>query len=114
MKMGGLLGSGGDEVSVAIGGEEIARACASSADIFDVQLCLCTAPIFLFGNEEQRLRFVRSLVKGEKIGAFAITESEAGSDVSHMKTTAVREGDYYVKLYLHKERNDERTKSEND
>jgi len=89
-------GSGGDEVSVAIAGEEIARACASSADILDVQLCLCTSPIFHFGNEEQRRRLVPPLVKGEKVGAFAITESEAGSDVSKVKTTAIKDGNNYI------------------
>ncbi len=89
-------GSGGGELSIAIAVEEIGRACASTADILDVQLCLCAAPIYRFGNEEQRQRFLPSLVKGEKVGAHAITESEAGSDVSSAQMTAVRDGDYYI------------------
>jgi len=89
-------GSGGDELSVAIAAEEIARACASSADILDVQLCLSTAPIFRFGNEEQRRKFVPPMARGEKAGAFALTEAEAGSDVAGIKATARRDGDHYI------------------
>ena len=89
-------GSGGSELSIAIAIEELARACPATADIMDGYLCLCTAPIYRYGTEEQRQRFVPPLAKGEKIGAFAITESEAGSDVSRIKMTAVRDGDHYI------------------
>jgi len=89
-------GSGGDELSIAIAVEEIARVCASTADILDAHLALCTAPLFRAANEEQRQRFVPSLAKGEKVGAHAITEAEAGSDVSAGQMTAVRDGDYYI------------------
>lgn len=89
-------GSGGDELSIAIVVEEIARACASTADILDAHLCLCAAPIYRYGTEEQKQKFLPALVKGEKVGAHAITESEAGSDVSRVKTTAVRDGDGYI------------------
>ncbi len=89
-------GSGGSELSIAIAVEELARACPSTADILDAHLCLCAAPIYCFGTEELKQRFVPPLAKGEKIGAFAITETEAGSDVSSLKMTAVRDGDYYI------------------
>jgi len=89
-------GSDGGELSIAIAVEEIARGCASTADILDVQLCLCAAPLYRYGNEEQRQRFVLPLVKGEKVGAHAITESEAGSDVSNIQMTAVRDGEHYI------------------
>ncbi|HET6477908.1 MAG TPA: acyl-CoA dehydrogenase family protein, partial [Dehalococcoidales bacterium] len=89
-------GSGGDELSVAIAVEELSRACAATADILDAHLCLCSAPIYRFGSEEQRQKFLPALVKGEKVGAMAITESEAGSDVSKMQTTATRDGDDYI------------------
>jgi len=89
-------GSGGDELSIAIAVEEIAWACASTADILDVQLCLCAAPICHFGTEEQKQRLLPPLVKGEKVGAHAITESEAGSDVSNLQMTAVRDGNHYI------------------
>ena len=89
-------GSGGDELSIAIAMEEIARACASTADILDAHLCLCAAPIYRFGTEEQKQKFIPPLVKGEKVGAHAVTEAEAGSDVSNVQMTAVRDGDYYT------------------
>ena len=89
-------GSGGDELSIAIAVEEIARACASTADIVDAHLCLCAAPIYRFGTEEQKQKFLPALVKGEKVGAHAITESEAGSDVSRVQMTAVKDGDSYI------------------
>jgi len=89
-------GSGGDELSIAIAMEEIARACASTADILDAHLCLCAAPIYRFGTEEQRQKFLPALVKGEKIGAMAITESEAGSDISNVQMTAAKDGDDYI------------------
>jgi butyryl-CoA dehydrogenase len=89
-------GSGGTKLSVAIATEEIARACASTADILDVQVCLCSDPINRFGTDEQRKRLLPPLAKGEKIGAFAITESEAGSDVASIQSTAVKDGDSYI------------------
>jgi butyryl-CoA dehydrogenase len=89
-------GSGGDELSIAIAIEEIARVCASTSDILDAHLCLCAVPIYRFGTEEQRQKFLPALLNGEKVGAHAITESEAGSDVSRVQMTAVREGDYYI------------------
>lgn len=89
-------GSDGGELSVAVAIEEIAWACAATADILDTHLCLCTKPIYTFGNEEQRKKFLPPLVKGEKVGAFAITEPEAGSDIASIKATAVRDGDSYI------------------
>lgn len=89
-------GSGGDRLSMVVAMEEIAKACAATCDILDTHLHLCTEPIFMYGNDLQRKKFVTPLVKGEKIGGFAITEPEAGSDVSNIKTTAVKKGDHYV------------------
>jgi len=89
-------GSGSDELSLAIAVEEIGWACAATADILDTHLCLCTKPIYTYGNEEQRRKFVPPLARGEKVGAFAITEPEAGSDIGAIQSTAVRDGDSYV------------------
>jgi butyryl-CoA dehydrogenase len=89
-------GSEGGELSVAVAIEEIAWACAATADILDTHLCLCTKPIYTFGNEEQRKKFLPPLVRGEKVGGFAITEPEAGSDIASIKATAVRDGDSYI------------------
>lgn len=89
-------GSGFDELSLVIAIEEIAKACASTADILDAHLVLCAGLIYHWGNEEQRKRFLPPLAKGEKVGSFAITEPDAGSDIGSIKTEAVRDGDSYI------------------
>jgi len=89
-------GSGGGEMSVAIVSEEIAYACASTADILDAHLCLCTAPIYRSGTEAQRKKFLPPLIKGEKVGAFGITEAEAGSDIGNIQSSAVKDGNSYI------------------
>lgn len=89
-------GSGGDTIMLVIAMEEIARVCASTADILDAHLCLCTRPIYNHGNEKQRQRFLPALCKGERIGSYAITEPEAGSDIASIKCTAKKEGDKYI------------------
>ena len=97
MLIPGEYGGGGkDCVSTVIAMEEIARACASSCDIIDAHMILCTEPIYIYGTEEQRKKFVPPLVKGERIGAFGITEAEAGSDITSIKSVAVRDGDSYI------------------
>lgn len=89
-------GSGSDELSLAIAIEEIAKACASTADILNSHLVIGSCPIYHYGSEEQKQRFLPQLAKGEKISCFAITEPEAGSDISRIKTKAVRDGDSYI------------------
>jgi len=89
-------GSGFDFVSLAIAIEEISRVCASTGVIVAVNNSLTTYPIFQFGNEEQRKKYLPPLCSGEKIGAFAITEPNAGSDVVAIESTARLEGDHYV------------------
>ncbi len=89
-------GSGGDKISMVIAIEEMARACASTGGILDAHLVLGTEPIYRFGTEQQKRKYLPRLVKGEKVAAFAITEMDAGSDISRIKTTAVRDGDHYI------------------
>ena len=89
-------GSGGNVLSLVIVMEEIAKACASTCDILDAHTSLCARPIYLYGTEEQKNKFLPPLAKGGKIGAFGVTEAEAGSDISAIKTTAVRDGDSYI------------------
>lgn len=89
-------GIGGNIVCYVLVMEEIARACASTCDILAGHVGLCTRPIYLYGTEEQKKKFLPPLAKGGKIGAFAVTEAEAGSDISAVKTTAARDGDSYV------------------
>ncbi|MFC1995144.1 acyl-CoA dehydrogenase family protein [Chloroflexota bacterium] len=89
-------GSGGTPIEWCIAVEEIARACASTASVLDTSWGLCAHCIKVFGNEEQKKRFLVPLAKGEKIGAFGLTEPNAGSDISQLETIAVRDGDSYV------------------
>ena len=89
-------GSGGDVMSLSIVMEELARACASTCDIVDAHISLCMRPILLYGTEEQKKKYLPALCSGEKVGAFAITEAEAGSDIANIKTTAVRNGGDYI------------------
>jgi butyryl-CoA dehydrogenase len=89
-------GSGFDFVSLAIAIEEISRACASTGVIVAVNNSLTTYPIVEFGNEDQKKRYLPPLCSGEKIGAFGLTEPNAGSDVAAMESTARLDGDHYV------------------
>jgi butyryl-CoA dehydrogenase len=89
-------GSDSGEFSLNIAFEEIATACASTAHILDSHLVLCASPIYHFGNEEQRKRFLPPLAKGEKVGAYGLTEPGAGSDVSKMQLKAIRDGNDYI------------------
>ncbi len=89
-------GSGFDELSLALAIEEIAKACASTADILDAHLVLCAGLIDQFGTDEQRERFLPPLAKGQKVGSFAVTEPDAGSDIGSIKTEALRDGESYI------------------
>ena len=89
-------GSGGTYIDWCIAMEEIAHACASTASILDTSLGLAAHCINAWGNEEQKKRFVTPLAKGEKIGAFGLTEANAGSDPSQLDTIAVKDGNSYV------------------
>jgi len=89
-------GSGFDELSLALAIEEIAKACASTADILDAHLVLCAGLIDQFGTDEQKERFLPPLAKGQKVGSFAVTEPDAGSDIGSIKTEALRDGDTYI------------------
>ncbi len=88
-------GGGADTVSFVIAGEELSKACASTATVMAVQNSLVDASIEQFGTEEQKAKFLKPLARGEKIGAFALTEPAAGCDASAVQSTAVLEGDTY-------------------
>jgi len=75
--------------------ERISRACTTTGLIFGTNL-LCTYPLLQFGNEEQKRKYLPPLAKGEILGAFALTEPEAGSDAGNVQTTAIKEKDSYV------------------
>ena len=89
-------GAGMDTVSYCIATEEISKACASTAIVMGVQNSLVCHGIEKFGTEDQKQRFLVPLAQGKFIGAFALTEPEAGSDAAAQKTTMVLDGDEYV------------------
>jgi butyryl-CoA dehydrogenase len=89
-------GAGLDSVSYAIVIEEISRVNAAMGLCVSVHSGVSAYAIYMFGNEEQRQRFLVPLASGEKIGTFCLTEPNAGSDVSSLETTAVRYGDEYI------------------
>lgn len=91
----GYGGSGAGAVSYSLALQEIAYACASTAVTMSVAN-LSTEPLLRFGNEEQKGKFLLPLAAGEKLGAFAITEPDAGSDPSSMTTRAEEKDDHYL------------------
>jgi alkylation response protein AidB-like acyl-CoA dehydrogenase len=89
-------GAGFDTIAYAVALEEIARADASVCVIVGVTNSVCCYPIFSFGTDEQREKFLIPLAHGEKLGAFCLSEPQAGSDATNLRTKAVREGDEFV------------------
>ncbi|HGY54789.1 MAG TPA: acyl-CoA dehydrogenase, partial [Caldithrix abyssi] len=89
-------GAGFDQISYTIALEEMARVCAATALSYSAHVSLAASPINEFGNEEQKQKYLVPLAKGEKIGSFGLTEPTAGSDAGSTKTTAVKDGDFYV------------------
>jgi alkylation response protein AidB-like acyl-CoA dehydrogenase len=94
MVPGGYGGAGAGAVSYSLALQEIAYACAATAVTMSVTN-LCADPILQFGSEAQKRRFLEPLASGRMLGAFAITEPEAGSDPGSMTTRADDEGDHY-------------------
>jgi len=89
-------GAGQDFITYILLVEEVSRACASTGVILAVHTSVGTFPTLLYGNEEQRQKYVPKLAKGEYIGAYALTEPSSGSDAASLRTSARREGDEYV------------------
>jgi butyryl-CoA dehydrogenase len=89
-------GAGMDMVSYCVVIEEISRVCASSGVILSVNNSLVCDPLLRYGNEEQKRDFLTPLAAGRKLGCFALTEPEAGSDAAALRSTARRDGDHYV------------------
>ena len=89
-------GAGFDHIAYSIVIEEISRCCASTGVILSVQNSLYCDPIHRFGTEEQKKRFLVPFARGEKIGCYALTEPQAGSNAAALQTKAVRKGDTYV------------------
>ena len=88
-------GSGADFLSYILAIEELSKVNATIGLILSVHTSVGTLPILYFGNNEQKERFIPKLASGEWLGAFAVTETGAGSDPGRMKTRAYREGEHY-------------------
>ena len=89
-------GAGLDALSYAIAVEELARVDGGAGVILSAHVSLGSWPIFAYGTEEQKQKYLVPLARGEKIGAFGLTEPNAGSDAGGTETTAVLKGDHYV------------------
>lgn len=89
-------GAGSDFLSYAIAVEELSRVCASTGIGLSVHVSLCAWPIYKYGTEEQKQKFLRPLAEGTKLGAFGLTEPNAGTDAAAGSTTAVKDGDSYI------------------
>jgi len=89
-------GGGGDTISFAIVVEELSRVCASTGITYSAHISLGGAPIYLFGTEEQKQKYLTQICSGESLGAFGLTEPNAGSDAGGTLTEAVQEGDTFV------------------
>lgn len=89
-------GAGADYLSYIIAVEELSRVCASTGVTLSAHISLASWPIYKFGTEEQKQKFLRPLAEGKMIGGYGLTEPGSGSDAAGMKTTAVKDGDHYV------------------
>ena len=89
-------GAGGDHISYAITVEELSRVCASTGVICSAHTSLCCWPIFNWGNEEQKKKYLPDLLSGKKLGAFGLTEPNAGTDASGQQTRAELVGDKWI------------------
>ena len=89
-------GQGGDYLAYAMLVEELSKKCATTGVIVSAHTSLCCAPIYENGTEEQKKKYLPDLLSGRKIGAFGLTEPNAGTDASGQQTVAVLDGDEYV------------------
>ncbi|MDY6934293.1 MAG: acyl-CoA dehydrogenase family protein [Spirochaetota bacterium] len=85
-----------DSISYVLIIEEIAKACASTAIIVSVHNSVCAYPILVLGTDEQKMKYLPELTSGRMLGAFALTEPNAGSDAASIETTAEFKGDHYL------------------
>ncbi len=89
-------GAGGDNLMYSIAVEELSRCCATTGVVVSAHTSLCVAPILEHGTEEQKMKYIPKLASGEWIGAFGLTEPNAGTDAAMQQTMAVLDGDHYV------------------
>ena len=91
-----LGGQGCDSLTYVLCVEELSKRCATTGVIVSAHTSLCCDPIYKYGTPEQKEAYLRPLASGQKLGAFALTEPNAGTDASGQQTRAVLDGDFYV------------------
>ena len=89
-------GQGADNLCYANAVEELSKVCATTGVIVSAHTSLCLAPIYEFGTQEQKVKYLIPLAKGEKIGAFGLTEPNAGTDAASQQTVAEKKEDHYL------------------
>lgn len=89
-------GAGGDNLSYVLAVEELSKVCGTTGVILSAHTSLGAGAIDQFGTPEQKAKYLTPLAKGDKIGAFGLTEPNAGTDAAGQQTTAVLEGDHYI------------------
>jgi butyryl-CoA dehydrogenase len=89
-------GQGGDNLGYAMAVEELSKVCATTGVILSAHVSLGASPIAEFGTEEQKQKFLVPLANGTKLGAFGLTEANAGTDAGAQQTTAILSGDHYI------------------
>ncbi|CAN5170042.1 acyl-CoA dehydrogenase [soil metagenome] len=89
-------GAGMDHVSYSTVVEELGSACATTSVLYSAHVSLCATPIYIFGTEEQKQRFLPPMCQGKKMGAFALSEPDSGSDSAAAKCMAIRKGDQFI------------------
>ncbi len=89
-------GSGADYLTNAVVVEELSRSCASTGFTVSIHVGIACMLVLLFGNEEQKKKYLVPMAKGEHMGAFVLTEPGAGTDIMAASTTAVKDGEFYV------------------
>ncbi|KUO74851.1 MAG: acyl-CoA dehydrogenase [Clostridia bacterium BRH_c25] len=89
-------GAGGDNLTYAIAVEELSKVCGTTGVILSAHTSLGAHPIYQYGTEAQKMKYLVPLAKGEKLGAFGLTEPNAGTDSSAQQTVAILDGDNYI------------------
>lgn len=89
-------GAGGDDIAYVIAVEELSKVCATTGVILSAHTSLACWPIYKYGTKEQKQKYLVPLAKGDKLGAFGLTEPNAGTDAAAQQTVAVLDGDNYV------------------
>lgn len=89
-------GAGGDDILYSMAVEELSRVCGTTGIIVSAHTSLCATPIYEFGNPAQKEKYLPKLASGEWLGAFGLTEPNAGTDASAQQTTAIKDGDNYI------------------